>query len=221
MMDQSKLLCLLALATLAACEPSGCEEVSRTLVTDPSAPVLMGETFADLQAAVGGTRSGPLRWYDNNQYVRGFPAAGESKITVTIAEPIAAWDIEVETHNKRNERLSCSGYLETALQITLRSDDGVLDASIIAPVSTQIAGEVSIWVDVTDEDLGMLPWNPVEDDAELYLVLEYGSLTGPEGSLRYSYEQSDDSGNGVGFMTELATWTLPNVDPERIEPPPK
>lgn len=213
------LLVLLASLVLLGCrEPGGCREVSRTLVTDPGAPVLGHGTFADVQATIGGTRSGPLEWHDAEPYVRGFPPPGTTDITVTIVEPSEVWSVDLERYNvQRNERLYCGDYLETDLEVALRSDDGMLDAHIVAPVDFQTTDTVTLWADITDEDFGMLRFDPLEDDAELYLVLEYGTLTGPEGSLRYSYEESDDSGNGVGFMTSLATFTLPNVEPERLK----
>lgn len=210
MMSSSKKLGLLASTLLVACnQPGVCKEVSRTLITRPSSPVLMGGTLADVQATVGGTRSGPLQWLPSQQYVRGFPLPGQTEITVAIAEPTMAWDVRTEVvRPSRHDRITCPHYLESDLEIQLRSDDGVLDARIVAPVDIQAPDSVSIRVDVTDEDLGNLPWDPIEEDASLELVLEYGTLTGTEGSLRYSYQHSDDSGNGVGFMTDLATWTL-------------
>lgn len=208
---------LLASTLLLACsQPGVCEEVSRTLVTAPSDPVLMGGSFADVQATVRGTRSGPLRWHHTEQYVRGFPPPGQSEITVTITEPTLAWDVRTEAiRTSRYDRVSCPHYLETDLEIQLRSSDGVLDASIVVPVDIQTPDSVSLWVDVTDEDLGNLPWDPVREDARLELELAYGCLSCPEGSLRYSLEESDDAGNGVGFMDVLASFTLPNVHPER------
>ncbi len=203
-------------AMLVACiQDGGCREASRTLITDPSALVLMG-TFADVRATVAGTRSGTLQWHDSSPHVRGFPPPGSTGISVTIVEPAEAWDVDLERYNvPRNERLACPDFLETDLEIELRSDDGMLDATIVVPVDFMAPDSVVVWADITDEDLGMLRWDPVEEDAQLFLVLEYGTLTGPEGSLRYSFEHSDGFGHGVGFMTNLATWTLPNVEPER------
>jgi hypothetical protein len=214
-----KICALLACTAPVACEGSSCRQMSRTLVTDPNAPLYAGGTLADLQTTVGGTRSGPLYWHESAQYVRGFPPSGQTEITVTVAEPDHVWDMDFERHNTaRNERLYCGDYLETELDIELRSDDMVLDARFHVPVVLDGTSGMTIYIDVTDDDLGNLPWDPIEPDAELALVLSYGSLTGPEGALRYSYERSDDSGNGIGFMTDLATFTLPDLAPERTVP---
>lgn len=214
------ILGLLAATTLAACyESSSCKEISRTLITDPHAPLRNGGSLAELQATVGGTRTGPFQWLESESYVRGFPPPGETKITVTIAEPTFVWDVDYEPFDtQRNERLFCPDFLETELEIELRTDDGVLDTSVVISPWLDDPSSASLWIDVTDDDLGNLPWDPIEPDAELELVLSYGSLTGPEGSLRYSYEESDDAGSGLGFMTDLATFTLPDLAPERTAP---
>jgi len=217
MTTSSKLLGLLATMIVTACnEPSNCREVSRVLLDDPSDPLSGGGTFANIQAMVSGTRSGPLHWLENEQYARGFPPPGESRITVTIAAPRMAWEVTTKGFNLgRYERLACPYYWETELELELHSDDGVLHTSIVVPVKSQVPDSVTIWLDVTGEDLGNLPWDPIDPDAELELYLSYGTLTGPEGALRYSYEQSDDAGNGLGFTTDLATFTLPDRAPER------
>lgn len=219
MTNPIRLFALLAAGGLAACEPGGCKELSRTVVTDPHAPLHVG-TLAELRATIGGVRSGPLRWLESERYVKGFPPPGETEITVAIAEPDDVWDLDFEPVNvQRNERLSCPDYAQAELEIELKTVDAVLDARIDTLATFSNTSTVSLWVDVTDEDLGNLPWDPVREDARLELVLEYGSLTGPEGSLRYSFEESDDSGNGVGFMDVLASFTLPNVHPERATSP--
>lgn len=209
------LLALLAPAGLAACEAGGCKEVSRTAVTDPHAPLHVG-TLAELRTTVGGVRSGSLQWLESERYVRGFPPPGHTEITIAIAEPDVVWDLDLEPFDvQRNERLYCSDYVRVELEIELKTADGILDTRVDTLATLGNTSTAGLWVDITDEDLGNLRWDPVREDARLELVLDYGCLTCPEGSLRYSFEESDDSGNGVGFMDVLASFALPNVHPER------
>lgn len=202
---------LLASLTCGACNQGGrCEEMSRTLVTDPSEPLLIGGTLTEIRATVGGTRSGPMLWQESESYVRGFPAPGQTEITVTIAGPQSGWELDYEVVDAaRNERLTCTDLLETELEIHLQSADGVLDASIVAPVDFDVADTATIVVDLTEEDVGTLQWDPIEEDAELLLWLTYGTLDGPYGSLRLRRVERDDSGQGgVGMTVDLATWVL-------------
>ncbi|MCX4244410.1 hypothetical protein [Paraliomyxa miuraensis] len=196
---------------VVACNRGGhCEEASRRLVTNPHEPLFIGGTLADVRATVEGTRSGPMQWHENEHHVRGFPRPGPTEITVTIVGPQSGWDLDYEAVNQaRNERFICPQYFETELEIHLQSADGVLDASILAPVTFGDPDGVTIVADLSDEDLGALPWDPVDEGAELSLWLTYGSLDGPYGSLRYRRLERDDSGqSGVGMSVDLATWVL-------------
>jgi hypothetical protein len=203
---------LLVPVVLVSCNaPDGCVEASRTAVTDPSTALLIGGTYADALAAVGGMRSGPLQWLENEDHVTGFPPPGQAEITVTILEPDTAWNVDLERGPGvgRYERLFCPDVLEADLEIELQSDDGVLDARILAPTTFQRTSTATIVVDVTDEDLGMLEWSPVVEGASLSLWLSYGTATGDEGSLRLRRSESDDSGQGgVGTTVDLARWTV-------------
>ena len=113
----------------------------------------------------------------------------------------------LEEGGRRNERLFCPDHLEAELEIELRSDDGVLDAVIVTPVTLQAPDRMVLTVDVSDEDLGMLDWTPVEVGATLYLMLSYGTSAGSEGALQLHSGEGGDS-EGVGTSVELATWTL-------------
>jgi hypothetical protein len=214
-MNHAPTLLGLFAATLAACQDSAhCVEVSRAEVTDPQAAVLIGGTYGEVLATVVGERSGTLQWLQSEQYVSGFPPRGEAGITVTILEPSLSWDVDFERHGGlRYERLLCTDSLETELEVELKSDDGVLDASLRIPVTFQGSDAVTIVADVTDEDLGALDFAPVDDGASLLLTLRYGTLTDPEGSLRLRSATSDDAGTdagtGAGMSVDLATWMLP------------
>ena len=216
MMNEVKVLILgLPVVTLVACsDPAHCVEASRTAVTDPDASILIGGTYGDVLATVVGERAGTLRWLDSEPYVNGFPPPGEAQITVTIHEPDMASDVDLQKRGggglyARYERLSCPDLLLAELEVELQSDDGVLDAGpLLAEVVFQTPDGVTFYADVTDEDLGMLDFRPVDEDASLLLMLSYGSLTGPEGALELHSGASDGSGNGVGMSVDLATWTL-------------
>lgn len=207
-MTTAKTSALLAL-TLAGCsEPAQCVETSRAPVTDPAAALSIGGTYADALATVVGERSGTISWLDSDAYVSGFPAPSEASITVTIEEPTETWDVQLAREGGgRNERLACPSALEVELQVELQTADGMLDATVTAPTTFHTPNAVTISVDITDEDLGMLDWSPVDPDASLLLVLSYGAATGPEGSLRLRSGSSDDA-EGVGTSVALATWTL-------------
>jgi hypothetical protein len=207
----NRIILLLGLLTISvsACQESGCVEISRTKVTDPQEPVFIGGTYGEVLATVVGERSGTLKWEPSEQFVRGFPPAGEVGLTVTVHEPSMAWDIEIEKRARRNERLLCTHLLETELEIELRSDDGVLDLNVVAPVTIDNPDSVQIYTDVTENDLGTLQFDPINEDASLRLRLFYSPhAVSEEGALVLSTSSSDDGGSGAGMTVELATWTL-------------
>lgn len=200
----------------ACVEPGGCREASRTAVIDPSAPLHIGGTLADVRATLGGTRSGRLQWLESELYVRGFPPPGQTEITVSIAVPDVAWEVDAEPFDEWPEqRLHCPDHLEVALELELRTDDGVLDASVAALVALESTRAATLRIDLSDEDRGNLPWAPFAEDARLLLVLSYGSRTGPTGALRLHHVEPDGSGE---LMIELARWTLSSTVPERDRP---
>ncbi|MEM9460409.1 MAG: hypothetical protein AAGF11_39925 [Myxococcota bacterium] len=178
------------------------------MVTDSGEPLLIGGTYGDVLATVVGERSGTLRWRESEQFVRGFPQPGETEIAVEIHEPSMAWDIEIEKRARRNERLFCNHALETELEIELQTGDGSLDISVVVPVALDSVESATIVVDITEQELGDLRFDPVDADASLRLMLSYRAQTEPEGALLLSTNASDDDGSGVGMTVDLATWTL-------------
>jgi len=203
------LLGLLA-ATLVACsDPASCVEVSRPPVTDPDAPLVIGGTFDDVLDTVAGERSGALQWLPSEQYVRGFPSAGEGQITVTIHAPSMVQEIDLEKQGgQRNERLVCPDWVEAELQIDLRTDDGSLDTTVLGLATLNNPSTATIQADLTEEALGALAFDPIDPDATLRLELSYGTADGPVGALVLSSGSSDDGSSGAGMTVDLATWTL-------------
>lgn len=200
---------LLTVSSAACQESEGCVEVSRTMVADPQDEVHIGGTYGDVLATVVGERTGTLKWKQSEQFVRGFPSPGEVGLTVTVHEPSMAWDIEIEKRARRNERLLCTHLLETELEIELRSDDGILELDVVAPVTIDSPDSVRVYADVTEQDLGTLQFDPINEDASLRLRLSYDPYAVSEdGALILSTNSSDDDGNGNGMTVELATWTL-------------
>ncbi len=201
----------LFLVALAACnEPARCEEASRSIVTDPDAPLLVGGTYSDALAAIAGERSGVLQWHDGESHVVGFPAPGESRVTLLMHEPSTAWNVDLQRQGgQRNERLACPDRFEAEIEVEIRSDDGVLDMSVMALATFQTVDTAMIVLDVTGEDLGMLDWSPVEEGASLLLVLSLGP-EGGEGALRLvgPGDEEVDSAGGVGQSVELVTWMM-------------
>ncbi|MCA9704543.1 MAG: hypothetical protein KDK70_01700 [Myxococcales bacterium] len=155
-----------------------------------------------------GERSGTLQWRPSEQFVRGFPPPSEVGITVEIHPPSTAWDVEIESQLRRNERLLCTHWLETEFEVELRSDDGVLDAKLLDAATSSSPDSLWTYADVTELDLGTLSFDPIEEGASLHLRLSYDLENDPTGALILSTGASDDSGNGAGMTVELATWTL-------------
>lgn len=201
------LFALLAVPASACQESEGCVEVSRHEVTDPADGLFIGGTYADVLATATGERSGTLQWQPSDGVVRGFPTAGEVGLTVELHPPSMAWDIEIEKRAGRNDRLACSHQLEAEFQIDLRSEDGALDTTVLAPATIESPDSVSIYTDITDQDLGALTFDPIEQSAALRLRLSYVDGRPPDGALVLSTGPSDGD-SGAGMTVELATWTL-------------
>lgn len=179
------------LAVLAACN-GPCEERSRTPVSEEW-----------LEARSVRSRSGPLQWIAGEQY--GFPPPGDAEITMTI-DMLEAWNVVFGHHSSRlfPERLICQPATEVEVEIDLRSSDGALEATVTAPAYFGHGELSTMWVDVTEEDLGFA-WGPV-GDARLFLVLDYDYERAANGSLQLSID---------GDETTIATWTLPTYERER------
>jgi len=199
---------------LAACgNTGGCFQVDHPPVTDPDAPLVLGVTFGELITVVVGERSGPLQWESSESYVRGFPPPGETRITVTVHEPSMVEEIDLEKEKGsrfpwRNERILCDDWVETDLEVDLRTDDGALDTTIMAGATFDDSSSAVIHADLTEEDLGALTFDPVDPNATLRLRISYGTADGPLGALVLRSGSSDGEGSGVGMSVELATWTL-------------
>jgi hypothetical protein len=195
---------LVASAALVACnEPSGhCEVVSRIRSTDPSAPLLIGGTLADVQTAVGGTHSGPLRWLESEGVAWGWPPPGETELTVTV-QPLSAEELDREVVDAgRDERLACTDLLQMELEIELRTADGNIDTTILSTMTLE--SQDSMWIvhDLTHEDFGALRWGPLDDPAQLLLELVlHDATTAPHGSLKLFRPAEEE------YFVELATWT--------------
>jgi hypothetical protein len=209
------LLGLLAATTsLAACgADGGCFQVDHPTVTDPDAPLILGVTFGELMTVVVGERSGPLQWESSEPYVRGFPPPGEARITVTVHAPSMVEQIDMEQEEAsrfpwRNERITCVDWVEAELEIDLRTDDGTLDATLMAGATFRDSSSGSVVADLTDEDLGPLTFDPVDPNATLHLQLSYDSYGTAEGALVLRTGSSDGEGSGSGMSVELATWVL-------------
>ncbi|MCX4239391.1 hypothetical protein [Paraliomyxa miuraensis] len=203
---------LTATAVLVGCESKGgCFQVDHPPVTDEDAPLVIGVTFGEMVATVVGERSGPLRWEPSEPYIRGLPPPGQTRITVTVHEPTMAQEIDLERVVDsrlpwRNDRVVCSDWVETDLELALRTDDGALDTTIVAGAlfdefgSTTMTGEL--------DDLAALGVEPVDPNATLYVRLSHDADRPAEGTLVLRSGSSDGNGNGGGMSVELATWTL-------------
>lgn len=199
----------LLVPTLVACsDPARCVEASRVPVMDAATPLVVGGTYADVLATLVGARSGAMRWLDTQAHVDGFPAEGATAITVTIAEPVETWNVDrTRDGGGRNERLACPDVVETELAVELQSDDGELEMSATLAVELQAPDRVTFLVDITDEDLGSLVWNPVDPDASLLLMGSYVMGGAAEGALRLRTGGGNEA-DGAGMSVDLATWTL-------------
>lgn len=207
----SPLIGLLAM-TVVACEAAGpCVQIDHAPVTDKDAPLVIGVTFGEMTTVVVGERSGPLRWESSEPYVRGFPPPGETRLTVTVHEPSTAQEIDLEREDGsrfpwRNERIVCSDRVDADLELDLRTDDGVLDTTIVAGASFDEFGSATMTGDLNDLDaLGL---EPVDPNATLHVRLSYDSDRSAEGALVFRSGSANGDGNGVGMSVELATWTL-------------
>jgi hypothetical protein len=192
---------LLVAAALEACD-GGCREVYRRTVTDPDEPLSIVRTLADMQAELGGSRSGPLHWTEEGPRVaKGFPAGGEAEITVIISVPNNALDVLLNESGPFPRRGTCPSHADVDLEIDLRSSDGLLDTGTVSQVSFHDVDDApTIWVDVTDEDLGALTWDPLVEGSRLYFVMESDESAYDSGSLRARID---------GEAVIVATWTLP------------
>jgi hypothetical protein len=202
-------LSLLSLFILpvAACGDATCVEVGSRTITDPSTPLLIGGTYGELLASFVGERSGTAHWRDAEASVRGLPPPGETGITVTIHEPGTATEVDLVREGGGYERLYCPDELQTEFAIEVRSDDGALDASLLVPIALQTSHGFLATVDVTEEDLGALELDPIDEDARLFLKLSYGTAAAPSGALRLHIEERA-SGTDVGTSVDLLRWTL-------------
>jgi len=204
----SMLLGSLATLLLACNDPARCVEVSRPPVTDPSTALVIGGTYGDALATVVGARSGTVRWNDGQSQVEGFPAPGEAGITVTIHEPSMAEQIDLEREGGAGERLFCPDSLRAELEVELRSDDGSLDAVVMAEAEFDDPMAATITADVSDRDLGMITFEPADPEASLRLRLTYVSGSTAEGALVLVSGGATGEGSGEGSSIELATWSL-------------
>ena len=75
-----------SLATLG-CADRGCKKEIRTIITSPNAELFVGMSPADLQDAIGGTRSGPMQGLPDGEQLPGFPSPSETEISVSIDGP--------------------------------------------------------------------------------------------------------------------------------------
>ena len=178
----------LAVVTPACDDSPVCVEASRTELSEPDDVVLEVSTFEEVLTSVVGERSGPLRWQPSEPYLRGFPSPGDARISVTIYQPKSAESVEVERTDSdrlpgRRERVLCSGWLETELEVELKTSDGALDAFVRVPAVFREPGRLTTELDVTEVDLGGLSFDPVDPDASLRLRLDYGFTHDPNGSL--------------------------------------
>jgi hypothetical protein len=208
---------LAAIVPLAACGDAGeCIQIDRPPVTDPEAPLILGVTFGELMTVVVGERSGPLQWASSEPYVHGFPAPGETRITVTVHEPRMVEEIDLQKRGGsrfpgRNERLYCAGWVEAVLELDLQTDDGALDTTVTANATFHDPDSAVVVADLTTQRLGAVSFDPVDPTATLHLQLSYrasDSNGSAEGTLVLRSGSSDGGGSGVGMAVELATWAL-------------
>ena len=195
-----------SLATLG-CADRGCKKEIRTIITSPNAELFVGMSPADLQDAIGGTRSGPMQWLPDGEQLPGFPSPSETEISVTIDGPSMGLRIAWQ-HTSRFfvRREQCQSLFETEVAIELRSADSVLDTTILAPATFTSfdAPAFDIEIDVTDEDLGFA-WGPI-DDSRLILALDVDDEGAADGALKLRVD---------GDETTIATWTLSRYERER------
>lgn len=202
-MKYATLLFLLALSVAGCREPGRCVEASAP-VDDPSTP-LAGGTYGDVLALLVGERVGTASWLESEAHVRGFPEAGQTGISVVVHEPTMASAVSLEKEGGlRNERLACPGFLELELELEVRTDDGALDTSVLVPMVFRAVDGATAQVDITDLDLGMLEFDPVDEGAALLMTLSYDENQPPTGSLRLDHRP----GSGSVMSIDLVTWVL-------------
>ncbi|MCX4239744.1 hypothetical protein [Paraliomyxa miuraensis] len=199
-----------ATAMLIGCDSKGgCFQVDHPPVTEEDTPLVIGVTFGEMVATVVGERFGPLRWESSEPYIRGLPPPGQTRISVTVHEPTMAQEIDLERvvdsrFPWRNDRVVCSDWVEADLEITLRTDDGALDTTIVVGALFDEFGSATMTGEL--DDLDALGVEPVDPNATLYIRLSHEFDRPAEGALVLRSGSSD--GNGGGMSVELATWTL-------------